>query len=107
MQADCFGTQHKGSTMELTRKKRGIWTYTIGAAGATAAACAACCISLPLLGPVLAWLSITGLGVVATGWYVAMAVVFAVGIAVFFFARQRRQLAQRNGTCGCSTSCKT
>lgn len=96
--------------MELTRKKRGIPAHTVGAAGITVAACAACCISLPLLGPVLAWLGITSLGAIASGWYVAAASVFAAGVAAGVFVRWRRRSAplstQRDSTCGCGTSCK-
>jgi hypothetical protein len=97
--------------MELIRKKRGIWTRAFGLAGVTAAACAACCASLPLLGTVLAWLGIAGgLGAVAAGWYVVAAgMLSAMGIGLFFIARRRRAQppARNSPTCACGTSCKT
>lgn len=93
--------------MKLTWKKRGAWTF--GAAGIMAASCAACCISVPILGPLLAWLGVAGLGAAATGWYVAVASAFALGIGVFFIVRHRRRrghrAAQSERTCDCSTSC--
>lgn len=96
--------------METKEKKRGIRTGTtaaLGAAGVTAAACAACCISLPLLGPVLAWLGIAGLGGLVTGWHVGMAAVFATGIAVIYGFRHWRRLERMNRDCGCKIRCST
>jgi hypothetical protein len=93
--------------MESARKKRGIGTRTIGTAGAIAAACAAGCISLPLIAPVLAWLGISSLGAVATGWYLAMAGLFAAGLGLLILFRRRscpiRAQRQSSGTCGCSS----
>lgn len=95
--------------MELARKKRGVWAGALGAAGVTVGACAACCVSLPLLGPLLAWLGIAGLSGMATSWYVA-ASVLGIGVAALLFVRRRHRLAlramPRNGTCDCGSSCK-
>lgn len=91
--------------MEIKNKKPGSWenkTAAIGAAGATVAACAACCISLPLLGPVLAWLGITGLGALAAGWQVGIAAV-AAGFTVIFAYRYRRRSMQRRRSCSCDS----
>ncbi|HEV2611690.1 MAG TPA: hypothetical protein VGU61_15585 [Noviherbaspirillum sp.] len=94
--------------MEIKDRKLGIRknrTTAMGAAGATVAACAACCISLPLLGPMLAWLGITGLGTLATGWHVGMAAAVAAGFAVIFVYRHRRRSMQRSKSCGCNSRC--
>lgn len=96
--------------MELTRKKRGVRAQILGAVGVTAIACAACCASLPLIGPVLAWLGLAGIGAIATGWEIAAAAVFALGVGAFLLVRQYRRSVlppTHSGACGCRTSCKT
>lgn len=98
--------------MESTKKRLGIWTRVFGAAGiagGAAVACAACCVSLPLIGPVLAWLGIAGFGAAMTGWYVTMAAAFAAGVGIFLLVRERRRSVRRrtHGSGACSgTSCR-
>ena len=97
--------------MESQEKTRGIRTRkTAALAGATVAACAACCISLPLLGPVLAWLGISSLGALAAGWHggvVAATVAGFAAVAAIYVAWQRRRSTRRNKSCDCDTRCST
>lgn len=82
-----------------------------GVAGAAAlvAACIPCCISLAA--PILAWLGITSLGAVATGWYWGAIGVFALGAAAMLFVRHRRgascRIRQRETSCACGPSCNS
>jgi membrane protein implicated in regulation of membrane protease activity len=98
--------------MESQETKRGIRTRTTATlAGATVAACAACCISLPLLAPVLAWLGIGSLGALAAGWnagmVAAIAAAIAAGIGTIYVFRQWRRSTRRNKSCDCNTQCST
>lgn len=77
--------------MKVTKTSRGALTKTVGTAGTLAAACAACCVSIPLVGPLLAWLGLSGVGAAATGWYLPVAGVFALGLGVFLVIRRRRK----------------
>ena len=95
--------------MELKRKKLPVSAGIVGLAGSTAVACVACCVSFPLLAPVLAWLGVAGLGAVASGWYLAMAFAFVLGVvAILLWHRQGRRACARNArTCACNPHCKT
>ena len=80
-----------------------------GIAGVTTlvAACIPCCI--PLIAPILAWLGITSLGAVTTGWYFGAMGVFALGGAGMLIVRHRRgascQIPERKPSCSCGSSC--
>ncbi|MDB5823423.1 MAG: hypothetical protein JWR21_2127 [Herminiimonas sp.] len=98
--------------MENTVAKVGATTKAVGAAGAIAAACAACCVSLPLVGPMLAWLGLSGLGFTTFGWSLPLAgaVILALGIfAVILRRRSSRRVTQQSSatSCDCTGSCKT
>jgi hypothetical protein len=80
-------------------------------AGATVAACAACC-AVPVLGSALAVVGLAGLGTAAAGWAVGLVVLLlavAVGLVVF----RRRAAASAcaasarptctPGACGCGS----
>lgn len=93
--------------MNTFRKK---WGKTAGLAGAAAlvAACIPCCVALAA--PLLAWLGITSLGGMATGWYAGALVAFTIGTAAILFVRYRRSACCRpapvKGACGCGGACK-
>ena len=50
--------------MTVTKTRLGAVAGTAGTAGAVVVACAACCVSIPLVGPVLAWPGLSSLGAV-------------------------------------------
>ena len=81
--------------MDAAKTKFESITGSVGATGAIVAACAACCVSIPVVGPLLAWLGLSGIGAVATGWYLPVAGVSALGLGIFLLARHRRRLTQR------------
>jgi len=99
-------TLNKDSYMNEINLKRGAKKAAIGAV----AACAACCVSVPFIAPLLAWLGISSLGAIASGWDLAMAGIFAIGLAGFFLMRRRRAVscsaAATKGECDCGGSCK-
>lgn len=80
-----------------------------GALGATALACAACCAGAPFVVPLLAWLGLSSLGALSTGWYIGAAAIFAVGLAALFWVRSRRAstcaVDPARKTCNCETAC--
>ncbi len=92
--------------MTLFKTKASAATGVAGAA-AVVAACIPCCI--PLIAPILAWLGITSLGAVGTGWYFGAIGVFALGAAAMLFIRHRRgascQVRQRKTCCGGGSAC--
>jgi len=91
--------------MTFTKKHAGA---AAGLAGAAALACLPCCLSIPLVAPLLAWLGISTLGAAASGWYAGMAGVFVLGAAAFLVLRRRA--AARNAAssrCGCAGACRT
>ena len=94
--------------MKEAKKKIGIAAGTIGAA---AAACAACCVSIPVIGSLMAWLGLSGLGAAAMGWYLLAAGVSALGLGLLLFVRHRRNASRQPtdsvGDCGCRNSCQT
>jgi hypothetical protein len=59
----------------------------IAAITAGVAACAGCC--APLIAPLVAWLGISTLGAAATGWYLGMAGLFALGVSAILWLRHR------------------
>lgn len=97
--------------MTVTKTRLGAVAGTVGTAGAVVVACAACCVSIPLVGPVLAWLGLSSLGAVTSDWYLPLAGVSALGLGVFLFVRHRRSAnrlpTQSADGCGCGSSCKT
>lgn len=93
--------------MEKRQAKKEIPLITAGAVGVAVAACTACC--APLLAPLVAWLGLSGLGMVVTGWYAELAVVAAIVLGGFMFIRHRRAAKRSpacniNSGCGCSGS---
>lgn len=94
--------------MSVSKTKVGAAAYLAGAA-AVIAACIPCCI--PLIAPILAWLGVTSLAAVASGWYVGAIGVFALGGAVMLIIRHRRgascQIRQRKTSCACDLSCNS
>lgn len=97
--------------MEVTKTRFGTIAGTVGTTGAIVVACAACCVSIPLAGPLLAWLGLSSFGAVATGWYLPVAGVSALGLGIFFFVRHRRSVIQRSTQsadgCGYGSRCQT
>jgi hypothetical protein len=101
----------KGEIMHEVLLKRDNKTTkrAAGALGATALACAACCAGAPFVVPLLAWLGLSGLTALSTGWYVGAAAVFAAGLAALLLAQRRRaptcaaDLTKK--TCNCETAC--
>ena len=72
----------------MTTSKTKVGAAGVAGAAALVAACIACCI--PLIAPILAWLGITSLGAVATGWYIGAIGVLALGAAAMLFVRHKR-----------------
>lgn len=97
--------------MEVAITKFGLMAGTVGTTGAIVAACAACCVSIPLAGPLLAWVGLSGFGAVATGWYLPVASVSALGLGIFVFVLHRRRVIRRSTQsadgCGCDSRCHT
>jgi|GEM_PF-1990461 len=91
-------TQHK--------KTAGIWGGITGVAGIAILACMACCI--PLIAPVLAWIGVAALGVLAPlGWATLIAVISALALGyTLFLLRRRRNPCNDQGSSGCSTQCR-
>lgn len=57
---------------------------TVGAAaGVVAAACMACCVSLALVAPLLAWFGLSGLGFSTFGWSLPFAVLAMLAVPIF------------------------
>jgi hypothetical protein len=83
--------------MKVTKTSRAALTKTVGTAGTLAAACAACCVSIPMVGPLLAWLGLSSVGAAVTGWYLPVAAASALGLGILLFVRRRRK-ACRVGT---------
>jgi hypothetical protein len=83
--------------MEMSIKK-------IGAAAGTAAACVACCAGPALIGPLLAWIGVTGLGFVFSPWYLLLLAVPATMLVLQQMRKKTLQPDRANaGGCGCST----
>ncbi|QAU34134.1 hypothetical protein [Janthinobacterium sp. 17J80-10] len=61
----------------------------IAAITAGVVACAGCC--APLIAPLVAWLGISALGAAATGWYLGIAGLFALGVSAILWLRHRRK----------------
>ena len=84
---------------------------TVGAAaGVVAAACVACCASLPFVAPLLAWLGLSSLGVSTFGWSLPLAGLALLAVPIFFAIRHRRSAALRRNQgapgCKCENGCK-
>ena len=96
--------------MEAAKTKFGPIAGTVGTTGAIVAACAACCVSIPVAGPLLAWLGLSGVGAATTGWYLPVAGVSALGLGVLLFVRHRRRITQRSTQIadgnGCGSRCQ-
>lgn len=90
--------------MALLRKTSRIWNGISGVTGIALLACTACCI--PLFAPVLAWMGVAILGVLAPlSWTMLIAVIVLAG--AMFLSRHRRNSCGDQGTSGCSTQCGT
>jgi membrane protein implicated in regulation of membrane protease activity len=78
----------------------------LGILGAAAAACVACCVGAAFMLPMLGWLGLTGIGAIATGWYLPMAGVFVVALVAFVVRRRvhaENKVSTQNG-CGCNSA---
>lgn len=85
--------------MKVTKSNIGAAAGTIGTAGAVAAACVACCVGVPVVGPLLAWLGLSSLGAVLTaGWYLPVAGLFILGLGIVLLVRHRRSIYRAHGT---------
>jgi hypothetical protein len=73
-----------------------------GLIGGTAAACAACCAAPVVLGPLLAWLGVAGLGLAFSPWYLLVLAAPAAMLAVQLI-RKKAGPAKTTG-CGCAPS---
>lgn len=95
--------------MENTMKPNRMWKGAFAVVGATIAACAACCISIPLVVSLLAWAGISGVGALATGWYLGAAGVFVAGLLGYYLVRRHRKGRARReaASCGCESTCRT
>jgi hypothetical protein len=75
-----------------------------GLIGGTAAACVACCTAPLFMGPLLAWLGATALGLLCSPWYLLL---LAVPALLMLFRKMGkhtiRPSAAMTGGCGCST----
>ena len=96
--------------LKLSKPKPSGAAAAAGTAGALAIACAACCATIPLAAPLLAYLGISGLGAWAAGWYLPIAGA-AAAVVVGALLLRRRRLAKAaspaSKTCGCKTACST
>lgn len=66
----------------------------IGAAGAVAIACSACC--LPIVGVIAA---VSSLGAAISGWYTTAAGLFIIALAVIMFRRKKTCKSQSSNPC--------
>ncbi|OGB24860.1 MAG: hypothetical protein A3I66_13725 [Burkholderiales bacterium RIFCSPLOWO2_02_FULL_57_36] len=75
-----------------------------GLIGGTAAACVACCTVPIFIGPLLAWIGVTSLGLVFSPWYLLL---LAVPALLMVMRKLNNQTARPNrattGGCGCGT----
>ena len=96
--------------MKVTKTRIGAVAGTIGTAGAVAAACVACCVSVPIVGPLLAWLGLSSLGAALTGWYLSVAGVSGLGLGIVLIVHHRRSVnrptAQSAVGCQCGSRSK-
>jgi hypothetical protein len=96
--------------MENRNRMTGTALKAAGGAGAIAAACTACCVSLPVLGTVLASLGLSGIGIASFGWTVGAAMLAMLGLGAFIVARRRRRpscsVATGTKAGSCANSCK-
>lgn len=79
-----------------------------GLLGGTAAACVACCTAPLFMGPLLAWLGASTLGLVGLPWYLLLLSLPALLIlARTMGKRSARTPAAAAGGCGCSSPSMT
>ena len=96
--------------LKLSRPKPTGAAAAAETAGALAVACAACCATIPLAAPLLAYLGLSGLGAWATGWYLPIAGAAAAVVMGALLLRRRRLATMSNPaskTCGCKAVCGT
>jgi hypothetical protein len=72
-------------------------------------ACLPCCLA-PFVVPLMAWLGISAVGAVATGWYLDIAGIFALSVAMFYWMQKRKKIvpscAINPNKCGCDQTDK-
>jgi len=74
-----------------------------GFIGGTAAACVACCTAPVFMGPLLAWLGASTLGMVYSPWYLLLLAVPALLMLVRKMGKHGAQTAGvTTGGCGCT-----
>ena len=75
-----------------------------GLIAGAAAACVACCTVPIFMGPLLAWIGVTSLGLVFSPWYLLLLTIPAL---LMLMRMQKTPAARLNpattGNCGCST----
>jgi hypothetical protein len=79
-----------------------VFLKKFGIVGGTAAACVACCATPVVLGPLLAWLGVAGLGLAFSPWYLLLLAAPAVMLALQLI-RKKAGPAKTTG-CGCAPS---
>lgn len=94
--------------MKLNLKR----TRTKGLLGVTLIgilACLPCCLA-PFVLPLMAWLGISAIGAAATGWYLGIAGVFVLSVAMLYWMRKRKEVVPsctiNPNKCGCDQTGK-
>lgn len=95
--------------MKLNLKRTG----TNGLLGVTLlgiVACIPCCLA-PFVLPLMAWLGVSAIGAAATGWYLGMAGIFALSVAMLYRMQRRKKIAPScaitPNKCSCDQTGKT
>lgn len=79
-----------------------------GLLGGTAAACVACCTAPLFMGPLLAWLGASTLGLVGLPWYLLLLTIPALLMLARKMGKHNAQAAAATGgDCGCSSPSST